>query len=256
MDLDYPKIIRMISQCLWPFARIGGLVLTVPIFSSGLLPNRIKIIIIMLLSWTAASLVPPQLSLLNFTAIYLVYVVQEILFGFLMGFALQLAFQVFIIGGQILSMQAGLGFAVMMDPASKASVPLVGQFYLGMMTLIFLSLNGHLLLIQTLMDSFKLMPIGELSVSSAILWKVLNFSGWMFQKALIVSIPAVLSLLIVSLSFGIMTRAAPQLNIFSLGFPITLLMGFVVIYITLTNTATQMTEIIDDGMRFLMGMIR
>jgi len=125
-----------------------------------------------------------------------------------------------------------------------------------MMTLIFLSLNGHLLLIQTLMDSFKLMPIGELSVSSAILWKVLNFSGWMFQKALIVSIPAVLSLLIVSLSFGIMTRAAPQLNIFSLGFPITLLMGFVVIYITLTNTATQMTEIIDDGMRFLMGMIR
>jgi flagellar biosynthetic protein FliR len=82
------------------------------------------------------------------------------------------------------------------------------------------------------------------------------FSGWMFKKALLISIPALLSLLVVSLSFGVMARAAPQLNIFSLGFPITLLMGMVIIKIGLPSVAAQMVDIIEDGMRFVVGMLR
>lgn len=255
MDFDYQTLIRYVSQVVWPFARIGGLLLSVPVFSSVLLPLRVKIIFLFVLSWVCAPLVPAELTFLNFDAAYLLYVIQELLLGMLMGFVVQLAFQVVILGGQIISMQAGMGFAVMVDPASKASVPLVGQLYLMMITLIFLALNGHLLVIDTLMESFRAMPIGHVKVSSALLWKVITFSGWMFKKALLISIPALLSLLVVSLSFGVMARAAPQLNIFSLGFPITLLMGVVVIKIGLPSVAAQMTEIIDDGMRFVVGML-
>lgn len=255
MDLDYQTLIRMISQFIWPFARIGGLLLSVPVFSSALLPSRIKVIFLLVLSWVCAPLVPAQLTLLHFDGWYVVYIAQELFLGLLMGFILQLAFQVFIIGGQIIAMQAGMGFAVMVDPTSKASVPLVGQLYLFMITLLFLSLNGHLAVIETLMESFKVMPIGHAGVSQRVLWGAINFSGWMFKKSVLISIPALLSLLVVSLSFGVMARVAPQLNIFSLGFPITLFMGIVIIQYGLPSVAAQMAEIIDDGMRFVVGML-
>ncbi|MFT4059587.1 MAG: flagellar biosynthetic protein FliR [Legionella sp.] len=255
MNIDYPTMIRVISQVAWPFARISGLLLTVPVFSSVLIPSRIKIILLVTLSWVCAPLIPRELTFLNFNGNYIVYVAHELLFGLLMGFVLQLAFQVFILGGQIISMQAGMSFAVMVDPASKASVPLVGQLYLLMITLVFLSLNGHLALVETLMESFKVMPVGKMTVTSSMLWHVIIFSSWMFKKALLISIPALLSLLVVSLSFGVMARAAPQLNVFTLGFPITLLMGIVVIKIGLPSVVAQMAEIIEDGMRFVVGML-
>lgn len=187
---------------------------------------------------------------------YVVYIIQEVFLGILMGFVLQLVFQVFVLGGQIISMQAGLGFAVMVDPSSKASVPLVSQFYLMMTTLIFLSLNGHLALLDAVMEGFKLMPVGQVTIDNALVWRVILFSGWMFKEAVLISIPAILSLLIVSLSFGIMTRVAPQLNIFSLGFPITLLMAFVIIKIGLVGIGAQITESIEEGMHMLIGLIR
>ena len=151
-------------------------------------------------------------------------------------------------------MQAGLGFAVMVDPSSRASVPLISQFYLMMVTLVFLSLNGHLVVLDTLIESFRIMPIGNITLENSIVWKVILFSGWMFKEAVLISIPAILSLLIVSLSFGIMTRVAPQLNIFSLGFPITLLMGIAIIKIGLPGVGAQIADSIEQGMFFIKGM--
>ena len=256
MNLDYPTMIRMASQVIWPIGRIGGLLLIVPVFSSALVPSRIRVFLLLAVSWVCAPMVPENLSFLNFNGLYLVYIIQELFFGLLMGFVLQLVFQVFVLGGQIIAMQAGMGFAVMVDPASKASVPLIGQLYTMMMTLLFLALNGHLTILEALMDSFRIMPVGQISIEHSMVWSVIMFSGWMFKQALLISIPALLSLLIVSLSFGVMARAAPQLNIFSLGFPITLLMGFVIIKIGLPSVAAQMADSIVFGMKFIVGMLR
>lgn len=255
MNLDYQTMIRTFSQVVWPMGRIGGLILSAPVFSSHLLPGRIKILFAFALSWICAPLIPQQLSFINFNGFYLVYIVQELFLGILMGFTLQLVFQIFVLGGQIISMQAGLGFAVMVDPSSKASVPLISQLYLMMTILVFLSLNGHLAILDALMNSFNMMPIGQTSIDNTMVWQVIMFSGWMFKEAVLISIPAILSLLIVSLSFGIMARAAPQLNIFSLGFPITLLMGMVIIKVGLPSVMTQITESIEQGMHFILGML-
>lgn len=256
MNLDYQTIIRTFSQVVWPMGRIGGLILTVPVFSSNLIPSRIKIFFVFALGWVCAPFVPQQLSFINFNGFYLVYIIQELFLGMLMGFVLQLVFQVFVLGGQIISMQAGLGFAIMVDPSSKASVPLISQLYLMMTTLIFLALNGHLAILDALINSFKMMPIGQSPIDNTMVWQVIIFSGWMFKEAVLVSIPAILSLLIVSLSFGIMTRVAPQLNIFSLGFPITLLMGIAIIKIGLPGLGVEITESIEQGMHFIIGMLR
>lgn len=255
MNLDYQSMIRLFSQVVWPIGRIGGLVLSVPVFSSSLLPSRIKIFFVFALSWICSQFVPADLSFINFNGLYLVYMVQELFLGVLMGFVLQFVFQVFVLGGQMISMQAGLGFAVMVDPSSKATVPLISQLYLMMVTLVFLALNGHLALLEALIESFRIMPIGHVPLDNTMVWNVIMFSGWMFKEALLISIPAVLSLLIVTLSFGIMTRVAPQLNIFSLGFPISLLMAFLIIKIGLPGIGAHMTECIGQGMQFIIGML-
>lgn len=256
MNLDYQSLIHQFSQVIWPLARVGGLMLAVPFFSSETIPGRVKVFFMFTLSFVCAPYVSQQLSFLHFNGVYLVYLFQELLYGLLMGFVLQLVFQVFVLGGQIVSMQAGLGFAVMMDPSSKASVPLVSQFYLMMVTLVFLALNGHLAVLEALIESFRVMPIGKLTVDSTLVWNVVLFSGWMFKEAVLVSIPAILSLLIVSLSFGIMTRVAPQLNIFSLGFPLTLLMGIAVIKIGLPGIGAQIADSLEVGMQFIKGMLK
>ncbi|CEG56474.1 flagellar biosynthetic protein FliR [Legionella fallonii] len=256
MNVDYQTIISTLSQVVWPLVRISGLMLTVPVFSSNFIPSRIKVIFVLALGWVCSPFISSQLSFLNFNGLYLVYIIQELLLGMLMGFALQLVFQVFVLGGQIISMQAGLGFAVMVDPASKASVPLVSQLYLMMTTLSFLALNGHLTLLDALINSFSMMPIGKGAIDNTMVWHVLMFSGWMFKEAVLISIPAILSLLIVSFSFGIMARVAPQLNIFSLGFPITLLMAIIVIKIDLPGMGAEIASSIEQGMHFIKGMLR
>lgn len=256
MTVDYENMIYLLSQIFWPMVRIGGLMLSVPVFSSNLISARIKMAFVFALGVICSSMVPPQMSFLHFNVMFLAYLFEELALGILMGFVLDLVFQVFLLGGQIIAMQAGLGFATMVDPSSKASVPLIAQFYLLMVTLVFLSLNGHLLILDTLIQSFKLMPIGQVNIDNGLIWPVLNFSGWMFKEGVLVAIPAILSLLIVSMSFGVMARVSPQLNIFSIGFPITLLMGIVIIYMTLPGVASQISDSLAEGMNLLKGMLR
>lgn len=255
MDIDYQAMIQIVSQLVWPMGRIGGLLLVAPLFSSKQIPKRVKVVFICAISFACSMFIPKELSLANFSGMYVVYMAEEVAFGFLMGFIMLLVFQVFVLSGQIVSMQSGLGFAVMMDPSSTASVPLIGQYYLMMASLIFLALNGHLVLLEALINSFKIMPIGAL-VADNFVAEVISFSGWMFKEGVLVSIPAIISLLLVSLSFGIMTRVAPQLNIFSLGFPITLVMAIAVIQVCMTSLGEQMVASIEHGLNLVIRMAR
>lgn len=254
MTLDYQTVINLLSQAIWPISRISGVMLIVPVFSSAMVPPHIKLLFIVSLSWICAQFIPPHFSFNHFNGLYLVYLAQELMLGLMMGFILQLVFQVFILGGQIISMQAGLGFAMMVDPSSQTSVPLISQLYLMMMTLIFLSLNGHEVVLETLIESFRVMPIGQVTLDHSFVGDLVTFSGWMFKEAVLVSIPATLSLLIVTLSFGIMARVTPQLNIFSLGFPITLIMGILILKVGLPSVGSQMAKSIDYGLQFIAGM--
>lgn len=255
MNIDYQMIISLISKGLWPLFRITGLFLSMPLISSTYVPRRIKIVLICAFSLVCAPLMTDKLSFLDFEGRYILILIHEVMLGFIMGFVLQIVFQVFVMGGQIIAMQAGLGFATMVEPATKASVPLISQFYLLVISLIFLSLNGHLALFDALMESFVEMPVGKLSLGLSSLDAVLHFSGWMFKEAVLVSLPAILALLIVNLAFGIMTRIAPQLNIFSLGFPITLLMGIVILGFSLTGVADEMRDAMEDGLKLIKGVI-
>lgn len=255
MDIDYKTMIIQISQLIWPMPRITGLFLTMPVLSSVMIPARVRIVVIMAFSFLLSNFIPSSLTLENFNGLYIVYLALEFLLGLLMGFVMQMVFQIFVIGGQIIAMQAGLGFATMIDPASKASVPVISQFYLLMVSLMFLALNGHLAVFELFFTSFSMLPVGSIPVDMGDIGRVLIFSGWMMKESLLVALPAILSLLVISMAFGVMTRVAPQLNIFSIGFPITLFMGIVILRVSLPGVAAQIADSLQQGLLLIKGLL-
>jgi len=155
------------------------------------------------------------------------------------GFASMLLLNTFVLAGQILAMQTGLGFASVIDPSNGQSVPAVGQFYLILATLLFWIYGGHLMMIQMVVNSFIMIPIDGTWWNIDNYRTIANWGGWLFTTALVLSLAPLTAMLIISMSFGVMTRAAPQLNIFSIGFPFTLVTGLVIIWATLGNFTAQ-----------------
>jgi flagellar biosynthetic protein FliR len=174
-------------------------------------------------------------------------ILQQLLIGAAMGFALMLVFSAIVTGGQLIAMQMGLGFASMVDPQNGTQVPVLSQLYILMTTLLFLGMNGHLVLIRMLVESFQLLPIGETGLGADGFRAVAAWGTQMFAGALWLALPAMASLLVVNIAFGVMSRSAPQLNIFAIGFPVSMIMGFIVILYTLPSVVPQFGQILERG---------
>src|SRR5215831_15081590 len=222
-----------LAQYFWPFARIGACLMVAPGFGARFVPRRLRIVLAIALTLLIApSLTPPkEIVLLSLNGF--IVTLQQMLIGVAAGFALQTVFDSLAMGGQLLANSMGLSFAFNVDPQHGASTPVVGQLYMLLVMLTFLSLNGHLALLQTLIDGFKTLPIGMDGLSAANLWSLVGFGRYLFEGALAVALPGMTALLIVNLGFGVMSRAAPSLNMFAVGFPITLVFGVVIVLLGL-----------------------
>ena len=171
----------------------------------------------------------------------------QILIGLLMGFILRLVFSALTIAGENIAVTMGLGFAQITDPVNGVTVPIISQFLTISATLIFLALDGHLALINMMFDSFAYIPVGYVFDYQVALWDVVSWGANMFAGALMVAIPAVTALLIANSALALMTRAAPQLNIFSVGFPITIMFGLAVIALTLPSIAVVFQNLLSNA---------
>jgi flagellar biosynthetic protein FliR len=155
-----------------------------------------------------------------------------------------IALQTVVVAGESISLSMGLGFATMVDPQTGVAVPVLSQFLLIMATLLFLAMGGHLMLIQLLAESFTLIPIDSTGISPQDLYTVAAWGAEMYAGAVLIALPAVAVLLTVNMIIGVMTRAAPQLNIFSVGFPITMTVGFVtVLMVVLPSLPERMSAV-------------
>lgn len=183
-------------------------------------------------------------------------VAYQVAIGVMMGFVLQILFQIGAVGGQIIAMQSGLGFAQMMDPVNGVNVATISQFFIISSNLIFLSMNGHLLVFQMLVESFSTLPIGPQLFHASRFLDIASYGAWMFQSAMLIALPAIVALLTVNISFGVMARVAPQLNIFAIGFPFTLMLGLVILWIVIGGFAHQFGNFIEETMAMLGYLIR
>lgn len=186
----------------------------------------------------------------------LLILAQQIVIGVAMGLAMRVIFVAVEMAGNLIGLQMGLGFATFFDPINSAQVPVVAQFLGILFSLVFLALNGHLLMIEALAESFRVFPVAA-QPSSAMGWKILvDWGGEIFRTGLLLALPMIAALLIANLSIGIMTRAAPQLNIFAVGFPITLAAGFLILFITLPYMVPIFEHMMLDGLQMMLQVAR
>lgn len=247
MTVTDTEIIALIESWLWPFFRIAGLLMTAPFIGTRTVPVTLRLILAVSISIVIAPSIPAFDYVEPFSSTGLMITVQQIMIGAGLGLVVRIIFMVLEVGGEVIAMQMGLGFAAMVDPSTGKQVPVISQFYVILATLIFFSLNGHLILIQVVTDSFKTLPIGIEGVTRDDAWGVVTWGGWLLSSAVLIALPAIAAMMIVNLSFGVMTRAAPQLNIFAVGFPIMMIMGMFIISMTLSNMQGHISDLFEQA---------
>ncbi|GLK91574.1 flagellar biosynthetic protein FliR [Pseudomonas turukhanskensis] len=254
-ELSSEQIGGWVGGFILPFFRIAGLLMTMPIIGTQLVPMRVRIYLSLAFTLVIYPNLPAAqpLDAINVGAVFLI--AKEILIGVMLGFVLQLFFHAFVIAGQILATQMGFGFASMVDPTNGVSVAVIGQFYTMMVTLLFLAMNGHLVTFEIMAESFVTMPVGT-GLTTNHFWNIATSLGWVLAAGLLLVLPAITALLVVNIAFGVMTRAAPQLNIFSIGFPLTLVMGFVIIWISLSDFLSHYQAMVTDCLQLLRELVQ
>ena len=219
-----------------------------PVFGSRSIPVRVRIIITLVLTIVVAPHLPELPDVDMFGSQGFLISLHEVLIGLTMGFTLQLVFAAFVMAGDYIANAMGLGFASMVDPVNGVNVPIISQFLLILTFLLFFCFGGHALVIEILVTSFVAIPVGLPDIQPE---RALLVAGWasrMFGIAVLVSIPVVACLLLVYVALGVMTRAAPQLNIFSVGFPLTILAGFVALILALPAVGDRFSSALLLGM--------
>lgn len=256
LEIAIAPIVEQLSTYLWPFIRITAFMVVMPVVGAAVVPTHVRL----LLALTLTILIAPVLSerttmeLMSLAGVLLIF--QEVLVGIAMGFAVQLVFDAIALGGQVISMSMGLGFAVFLDRARGVNVPVLGQLFLMFGVLVFLSLDGHLAMIQLLADSFQLLPISAGGLGMDAIGSLLQWSSQVFVMAVKIALPAVTALLVVNLAFGVTSRAAPTLNLFAVGFPVAMLLGFVVIFLSVGSLVENVSRFLDAALTMLPALLR
>ncbi len=245
IEIAIAPLIEALASYIWPFVRIGAFLMVMPLIGGSFTPVRVRLLLAVALTIAIAPLVPPAVTQDVLSAAGLVTMIQEIAIGIALGFLVQLVFDAIALGGQVIGMSMGLGFAVFLDRARGVNIPVLGQLFLMLSMLVFLSLDGHLAMIQLLVDSFRAWPIAEGGLTLPVISELLIWTAQLFIFAMKIALPAVTALLIVNLSFGIMSRAAPTLNLFAVGFPVAMLLGFVVVFLNMGALVENVTTFIE-----------
>ncbi|WOT06261.1 flagellar biosynthetic protein FliR [Shewanella youngdeokensis] len=243
MDILLDTIMGGIAGYMWPLTRISSMFMVMAVFGATTTPTRVRLLLSLTVTAAIAPVLPPMptIELFSLTAVFVTF--QQIIIGVSMGFASILLMQTFVLTGQIIGMQTSLGFASMVDPSSGQQTPVVSNFFLLLTTMIFLAVDGHLVLIRMVVASFETIPVSTTGLSLTSYRLFSEFVGYMFGAALTMSLSAIVALLTINLSFGVMTRASPQLNIFSIGFPVTMVSGLFILWLTLTPIMAHFGEV-------------
>jgi flagellar biosynthetic protein FliR len=245
------EIMERFYAFLWPMLRISALLATAPLFSMASYNLQLRILMALVLTWLVYPLhrwpvIDPS------SALGLLEVFNQLAIGVMMGLVLQIAVAAIVMGGQSIANAMGLSMASMIDP-NMGQVPVISQFLLILSSLIFVGFGGHAILLGLILDSFNSLPIGEHILNPTSMGKVIRWSSMIFLGGLLLALPVMVTLLLINIGLGVVTRAAPSLNIFSLGFPAMIIAGFLVLILSIDSIGgrivwlwTQGFEVIRD----------
>ncbi len=237
MNLLVAEIVDLFYAFLWPMIRISAFLLSSPFFSIRAVTVRIRVLLAALLTFMIYPLTDwPTIDPISAVGLREIFV--QVFIGVSMGLLLQIVNAALIVGGQAISSSMGLSMANMVDP-NMGNVPVIAQFLVVCSTLIFLGMGGHVIVISLLLEGFKLLPIGSMVDLNALVGLTVQWSAMIFLGALLLGMPIISSLLLINIGLGVITRAAPALNIFAVGFPAMILAGMVLLLISMTSIGSR-----------------
>lgn len=248
ISLTSADLYALIAGLIWPATRILGLIAVAPLFSNRSIPRRLKLTLGLLLSAIVAPVIPavPLVEPMSMTGMLIL--AQQFVIGLAMGFAMRIVFSAVEMAGEITGLTMGLGFATFFDPQSQGRSSAISQFLGLLAILLFLAADIHLMMLAALVESFTAMPISPSPMSGEGFYKLVIWGGHIFSAGTQLALPMIAALLITNMALGILTRAAPQLNLFAIGFPLTLGIGFIVLALTLPYLATPLQRLFMDGL--------
>jgi flagellar biosynthetic protein FliR len=233
MNFLAADIVERFYTFLWPMLRISALMITAPIFSLSAFNTRMRILLALVLTWLVYPL--HKWPVIDPTSAQgLIEVFNQIMIGATMGLILQVVVAAVVVAGQSIAAAMGLSMANMLDP-NMGNVPVISQLLIVMSSLIFVGFGGHAILLGLILESFHTLPIGTNILNQAVYGRVLQWSSMVFLGAVLMALPVLVSLLFINVGLGVVTRAAPSLNIFAVGFPAMIMAGFIILIISMES---------------------
>lgn len=247
ISITSAQLNALLAAFIWPLARILALVLSAPILSNPGLPVRIRVGLAIMITLVVAPTLGSPPSTDPGSLAGLLILAQQIIIGLALGFAVRLVFVAVEMAGELAGLQMGLGYATFFDPQNASRTPVVGQFLGLVATLAFLAADGHLQMIYLLSRSFSTLPIGAASLEAPTFMTLTNWGAEIFRFGVLLAMPILAALLIANLALGVLTRAAPQLNLFAVGFPLTLALGLLMLSLTFPFFTPVLERLFEHG---------
>ena len=256
ITLSSAQLDAWLSLFVFPLTRILGLLAAAPVFNNAALPMRVRLVMGLAITLALSPALPSPPPLAPGSWLGLLVIAEQLLIGVMMGFALRIAMAALDVTGELIGLQMGLSFATFFDPSSSGLTPVMTQF-LGFLTaMIFLAMNGHLLLLSVLAESFTLLPVSLTPFHSVALSSLLNSAAMMFSLGVLLALPLITALLVTNIALGVLARVAPTLNLFAVGFPVTLALGFFVLMLSLPYLGAAMEGVFNRGFEALGMLLR
>jgi flagellar biosynthesis protein FliR len=243
-----------IMSLLWPLTRVLGVIAVAPVLSHSAVPKRVRLGLGIVITLMLIPTIPivPAFDLFSFQA--LLVLIQQLIIGFAIGFSMRLVFAAVELAGHLIGMTMGLGFATFFDPQSHGQTSAISQFLAILAVLIFLSLDGHLMFVTVVAHSFTSMPIAAEGHINPM--KIVQWGEMIFSSGVLLALPVLTTLLITNMALGILTRTAPQLNLFGIGFPITIAIGFLILTMSLPGMLKPIENMIEVGSARMLQIVQ
>ena len=242
-----------LSPILWPFLRVLAVFTVAPVFSLRSVPMRVKVGLAFLIALCAQGVLGDQPVIsVNGTAA-LGAVAQQLAVGLAIGFAVRLVFAAVELAGEVIGLQMGLNFASFFDPMANAQVSAVARFFGNIAMLLFVVINGHLMVLMAVVKSFDSFPVDGHFLQAVGRMRLHELGASLFASSLWIALPMIAMLLFVNLTLGIISRVAPQMNIYAVGFPVTLTVGMLGITATLPMLEQPMLTLLQQSMDLFGG---
>jgi flagellar biosynthesis protein FliR len=243
-----------LTALIWPLTRVLAVLAAAPVLGQTRIPARIRIALAIGIVLVLVPTLPAPPAVAPTSPAGMLILATQIVIGLAIGFVLRLVFVAVEMAGDLIGLQMGLGFAMFYDPGNVQHTPIVGQFMGLLATLVFLAINGHLMIISALADSFRTLPVAAAPLGANLFEALARHGAIVFVAGLQLALPLIVTMLVVTLALGVLTRAAPQLNIFAVGFPLTIAIGFGALILTLPYFGPLFERTLDQAFVFITNL--